>query len=131
MKIHYTVALSMLAGAALGGVSVGALYAQSKGPGAYAIVAYSEIADPAAYKAAVVDKAPAVIEKHGGHLLAATNDIAILREGPPPFPVKRFALIGFDSVQAAKDWYGSADMKDITTYINENTKGRAFAVKAN
>ena len=40
-------------------------------------------------------------------------------------------VLEFDTVQAAKDWYGSADMKDITTYINENTKGRAFAVKAN
>jgi uncharacterized protein (DUF1330 family) len=112
MKTKYTVALSMLAGVALGAVSVGGLYAQGKAPGAYAIVVYTDIPDPAAYKANVVDKAPAIIEKNGGHLLVATNDITVLREGTPPFPVKRYALIGFDSVQQAQDWYASPDMKD-------------------
>jgi hypothetical protein len=86
MKTKYTVALSMLAGVALGAVSVGGLYAQGKPPGAYAIVAYSDIPDPAAFKANVVDKAPALIEKLGGHLLVATSDITVLREGTPPFP---------------------------------------------
>jgi uncharacterized protein (DUF1330 family) len=130
MKTLYTVALSMLVGVALGAVSVGGLYAQGKSPGAYAIVAYSDISDPAGYKATVSDKAPALIEKLGGHMLVATNDITILREGTPPFPIKRFALIGFDSVEQAKDWYASPDLKDMRAYINENTKGRAFAVKA-
>jgi len=60
----------------------------------------------------------------------ATNDITVLREGTPPFPIKRFAIIGFDSVEQAKDWYASPDMKDVQAYINKNTKGRAFAVKA-
>ena len=69
MKTQYTVALSMLAGVALGAVSVGGLYAQGKAPGAYAIVTYTEIADPAAYKANVSDKTPAMIDKAGGHLL--------------------------------------------------------------
>jgi uncharacterized protein (DUF1330 family) len=54
----------------------------------------------------------------------------VLREGTPPFPLKRFAIIGFDSIQQAKDWYASPDMKDIQAYINENTEGRVFAVKA-
>jgi uncharacterized protein (DUF1330 family) len=53
----------------------------------------------------------------------------VLREGTPPFPLKRF-IIGFDSIQQAKDWYASPDMKDIQAYINENTEGRVFAVKA-
>jgi uncharacterized protein (DUF1330 family) len=131
MKTKYTVALSMLAGVALGAVSVGGLYAQGKAPGAYAIVTYTEIADPAAYKANVSDKTPAMIEKAGGHLLVATSDITVLREGTPPFPIKRIAVIGFDSIQQAKDWYASPDRKDIQAYVNQNTKGRAFAVKAN
>jgi hypothetical protein len=99
MKTQYTVALSMLAGVALGAVSVGGLYAQGKAPGAYAIVTYTEIADPAAYKANVSDKTSAMIDKAGGHLLVATNDITVLREGTPPFPIKRIAVIGFDSIQ--------------------------------
>ena len=27
----------------------------------------------------------------------------VLREGTPPFPVKRYAIIGFDSIDKAKD----------------------------
>ena len=130
MKTRYTLALALVAGIATGAVTVGALYAQGKAPGAYAIVTYTEIADPAGYKTNVVDKAPALIEKLGGQLLVATNDITVLREGTPPFPVKRYAIIGFDSIDNAKNWYASAEMKDINAYINENTKGRIFAVKA-
>jgi uncharacterized protein (DUF1330 family) len=130
MKTQYTVALALAAGIAIGAVSVGALYAQGKAPGAYAIVTYTEIADPASYKTNVADKAPALIEKLGGQLLVATNDITVLREGTPPFPVKRYAIIGFDSIDKAKDWYASAEMKDINAYINGNTKGRLFVVKA-
>jgi hypothetical protein len=84
MKTQYTVALSMLAGVVLGAVSVGGLYAQGKAPGAYAIVTYTDIPDPAGYKANVLDKGPAIIEKNGGHLLVATNDITVFREGTPP-----------------------------------------------
>ncbi len=131
MKTRYTVALSMLAGVAIGAVSVGGLYAQGKAPGAYAIVTYTDIGDPAAYKANVSDKAGAILEKAGGRLLVATNDITVLRGGTPPFPLKRIAIIGFDTVQQAKDWYASPDRKDMQAYVNQNTKGRAFAVKAN
>jgi len=45
-------------------------------------------------------------------------------------PVKRFAIIGFDSIDKAKGWYASAEMKDINRVYNENTKERLFAVKA-
>jgi uncharacterized protein (DUF1330 family) len=133
MKTEYTVALSLAAGVALGAVGVSGLNAQNKTPGtpgAYAIVAYTEIEAQAAYKANVVDKAPALIEKAGGHLLAATNDITVLREGTPPFPLKRIGIIGFDSIQQAKEWYASPEMKDIRTWIEAHTKGRLFAVKS-
>ena len=130
MKNLHSLGLGLLAGFVLGAFSVGGLYAQGKTYGAYAVVTYSEIADMAAYKTNVVDKAPALIEKLGGKLLVATNDFTILREGVPPFPIKRYALIGFDDIEQAKAWYASPDMKDLNVYINENTKGRIFAVKA-
>ena len=72
MRTQYTVALSMLAGVAVGAVSVGGLYAQGKAPGAYAIIAFSDVGDPAAFKANVLDKAPEVIKKHGGHFVVRT-----------------------------------------------------------
>jgi len=130
MKTQYTVALSTAAGIALGAIGVGGLNAQNKAPGAYVAVGYTEIENQAEYKANVVDRAPALIQKFGGHLLVATNDLTVLREGAPPFPIKRYALIGFDSVQQAKDWYASPEMKEIREYIDAHTKGRSFAVKA-
>src|SRR6476660_9257857 len=131
MKTSYTVVLSMLAGAALGAISVGALYAQAKAPGAYLVVGYTDIDDNAAYKANVSDKALPLLAKHGGRVIVATNDFTVLREGPPPFPLKRYALFGFDTIEQAKDYYNSADRTDIRAYIDQHTKGRAFAVKAN
>jgi uncharacterized protein (DUF1330 family) len=128
MRTQYTVALSMLAGVAVGAVSVGGLYAQGKAPGAYAIIAFSDVGDPAAFKANVLDKAPEVIKKHGGHFVVRTNDITALRAGDPP--LKRYVIIGFDGVQQAKAWYGADDMKDINAYNEKHTKGRAFVVEA-
>ena len=40
-------------------------------------------------------------------------------------PVKRFAIIGFDSIDKAKDWYASAEMKDINAYIVRTPKGES------
>jgi uncharacterized protein (DUF1330 family) len=128
MRTQYTVALSMLAGVALGAVSVGGLYAQGKAPGAYAIIAFSDVGDPAAFKANVLDKAPEAIKKHGGHFVVRTNDITVLRAGDPP--LKRYVIIGFDGVQQAKAWYGADDMKGINAYNEQHTKGRAFVVEA-
>jgi uncharacterized protein (DUF1330 family) len=126
MKLHYTVVLSMLAGAAIGAVSVGGLYAQGKAPGAYAIVAFSDMGDPAAFKSNVLDKAPEAVKKHGGNFIVRTNDITVLRAADPP--LKRYIVIGFDSAQQAKAWYASEDMKGINAYNDQHTKGRAFVV---
>jgi len=43
MNSRYAVALSTLAGVAIGAVSVGGLYAQGKAPGAYVVVAFSDL----------------------------------------------------------------------------------------
>ena len=57
MKTRYAVAAAMVAGALLGGVSVGALYAQGKAPGAYVVVGLTDVDDMAAYKTNVIEKA--------------------------------------------------------------------------
>jgi uncharacterized protein (DUF1330 family) len=130
MKTQYTVALAMLTGAALGAASVSGLYAQAKPFGAYAIVTFTEIADRAAFKENVIDKALPAIAKHGGTPLVRTYDITVLREGTPPFPIKRYVILGFDSVEKAKAWYGSDDMKSANAWTEQHTKGRAFVVEA-
>ena len=119
MRTKYTVALSMLAGVTLGAVAVSGLHAQGKAPGAYVVFALTDIGDPAAYKASVVDKAVPAIKKHGGKLIVATNDVTLLREPP----LQRLVVIAWDDAQQGKDWYNSDEMKDARAYFEQHTKG--------
>ena len=82
-----------------------------KSPGAYVVVAFNEISDPAGFKTNVSDKAPEAVKKHGGNFIVRTDNITVLRPGEPP--IKRYIVIGFDNAQKAKDWYNSQDMKNL------------------
>jgi hypothetical protein len=50
MKTCYTVALAMLAGAAIGATAVNGLHAHNKAPGAYADIDLSAINNPDVYR---------------------------------------------------------------------------------
>jgi hypothetical protein len=50
MKARSAMGTGILAGIAIGALSVGGLYAQGKIPGAYAVVAFSDFGDAAAFK---------------------------------------------------------------------------------
>jgi uncharacterized protein (DUF1330 family) len=131
MKTRYVAMLSMLAGATLGALSIGGLYAQGKAPGAYAIIAFTDVGEPAAYKANVLDKALEPVKKYGGQFIVRTTEITSLRPlpaGEPP--LVRYVIIGFDDAQQAKTWYGSEEQKAINAYVNEHTKGRIYLVPA-
>jgi uncharacterized protein (DUF1330 family) len=130
MKNRYTFALAMAAGAVLGATSVGGLYAQGKAPGAYVIITFTDLGDRAAFKANVLDKAGPLVQKAGGRTLVATEDFTVLRQGPTPWILKRYAILGFDSVQQAKEWYASNDMRAINAYNEQQTKGRTYIVEA-
>jgi uncharacterized protein (DUF1330 family) len=75
-------------------------------------------------------QAPAVVTKHGGHFIVRTNEFTMLHEGPTPFMLKRYVVVGFDSIDHAKAWYASEDMKGINAYTDQHTKGRAYIVPA-
>lgn len=75
----------------------------------------------------MADKAPDAVKKGGGHFLARTDKITVLRAADPA--IKRYVIIAFDTVQQAQTWYNSADMKAINEYNDKNTKGRAFVVE--
>ena len=68
MKTRYTVALSMVAGAALGGAAIQGLHAQAKPPVYY--VAEIEVTNPDAYAKEYAPKAQALIKAAGGKILA-------------------------------------------------------------
>jgi uncharacterized protein (DUF1330 family) len=128
MNVKGAVATGIIAGAAIGALSVGALNAQSKSPGAYAVVSFTDFGDPAAFKTNVGEPSPAVIKKHGGRFMARTDTVTVLRAGDPP--LTRYVIIAFDDVKQAQTWWSSEDWKPIRTYLDQHTKGSAFAVEA-
>jgi Domain of unknown function (DUF1330) len=87
MKTRYTVALSMIAGIAIGAVAVQGLHAQAK-PKAY-LVTESEIVDQAAFDS-YVPGVTSAMPPAGGRFLAG-----------PGVTKARSAILKFESYQAA------------------------------
>jgi uncharacterized protein (DUF1330 family) len=123
MKTRYVTLLSLLAGAAIGALSVGGLYAQTKSPGAYVIVDISQVTNPDGFKQ-LFPKAPPALAAFDGHFLTRTEKITAL-DGTPP---KRFVIIGFESVDKAKAWDASAAQKEVNDIRMKNTNSRSFIV---
>ena len=121
MKNRYVAALSMLAGVAIGAVSVGGLYAQNKAPGAYVVVDISEVTNPDGFKT-LFPKAPPAVAAFDGQFLTRTEKITAL-DGTAP---KRFVIIGFESVDKAKAWDASPAQKEVNDIRMKNTKSRSF-----
>jgi uncharacterized protein (DUF1330 family) len=125
MRTRHVVVLSLLAGAAIGALSVGGLYAQTKSPGAYVIVDISQITNPDGFKQ-LFPKAPPAVAAFDGHFVTRTEKITAL-DGTPP---KRFVIIGFESVEKAKAWDTSAAQKEVNDIRMKNTNSRSFIVAA-
>jgi len=68
MKTRYTVALSMIAGAALGGAAIQGLHAQAKPP--VYLVTEIDVTNPDAYAKEFAPKAQAIIKAAGGRFIA-------------------------------------------------------------
>jgi len=101
MKTQYTVALSMIAGAALGGPAIQGLHAQAK-PLAY-VITEVEILDQAAFDE-FSPKVPATMQPFGGKYLARGGKVISL-EGDAP---KRVVVSVYDNVEKAQSWRDSA-----------------------
>jgi uncharacterized protein (DUF1330 family) len=124
MKTRYAVILSMLAGAALGAVSVGGLNAQGKTPGAYVVIDIGKIKDAELFKT-LLPKAGPSMAPYGAHNMIRTQKIEAL-DGTPP---ERFVVIAFDNAEKAKAWDASAATKEITAIRQKSTTSRAFIVE--
>jgi len=101
MKTRYTVALSMIAGAALGGVAIQGLHAQAK-PKAYT-VSELETLDAAAL-ATFVPRVRAAQQAAGGRNLKTGGGKVVALEGTAP---KRVAITEWDSLDDAVAYYKS------------------------
>jgi hypothetical protein len=85
MKTVHVIALSMLAGGALGATVIQGLHAQANPP-IYAIADIDEITDPTAYAANTGrsnEAAAAPFEDAGGRVLVRTDKITALYGTPP------------------------------------------------
>jgi uncharacterized protein (DUF1330 family) len=125
MKTRYTVALSMMAGIAIGAVAVQGLHAQAK-PKAY-LVTESEIVDQAALNS-YVPEVTSAMPASGGRFLAGpgvAKATAIVGTAP-----QRFGIVEFDTVDQAQAWIKSPAREALAAQRNKAIKiTRQFIVE--
>ena len=126
MKTKYTVALSMLAGVAIGAVAVQGLQAQGK-PKAYS-VSETELIDATA-QAAYTPLAQAAQRNAGARPLRTGGGKVVAIEGAAP--PKRVAITEWDSLEQAQAFYNSAAWKDLAPQRDKGLKLiRRYVVEA-
>jgi uncharacterized protein (DUF1330 family) len=126
MNRTFTLGLVLLAGIAIGGTAVSSLSAQSKGPGAYAIIDIAQIIDRDSFVKDLLRKAAPAILSGGGKFVTRTEKISAL-EGTPP---QRFVIIAFDNTDKAKAWNASPAWREVDAMRTKFTKSRTFVVDA-
>jgi uncharacterized protein (DUF1330 family) len=126
MKTKYTVALSMLAGVAIGAMAVQGLQAQGK-PKAYS-VSETELTDATA-QAAYTPLAQAAQRNAGARPLRTAGGKVVAVEGAAP--PKRVAITEWDSLEQAQAFYNSAAWKDLAPQREKGVKTiRRYLVEA-
>ena len=126
MKTRYTVALAMIAGAALGATAMQGVNAQLAAKKAYAITELESLdAQAAADIAKRVQAAQA--EAGGRNLRTAGGKVVGLEGAPPP---KRVGLTEWDSLEKAEAFYKSKAWTDLAPDRDKAVKTiRRYAVE--
>jgi uncharacterized protein (DUF1330 family) len=129
MKTYYTVALSVLAGAALGAVAIQGLHAQAKPPVYY--IAEIDVTNPDAYAKEYAPQAQAIIKAAGGRFLAiggaaATGAKVTAFDGESP---KRAVVQVWDSMQQIQAWRAKPEYVELRKVGEKYAKFRSFAVE--
>ena len=124
MKPCYTVALSILAGVALGAAAVQALHAQAK-PIAY-VVAEIDVTNPDPYEKQYVPIAAKAVTDGGGKYLVRGGETAVFY-GEPPKP--RIAVMVFESMEKAQAAFNSSAYKEAKKVGDKYAKFRVYAVE--
>lgn len=132
MKTQYTVAIAMLAGAAIGGTAIQGLHAQAKPP--VYLVTEIDVTNPEAYGKEFAPKAQATIKAAGGKLVAlggaggagAKGVTAIAGTAP-----KRAVIQQWESMDALMTWYKSADYQAALKIGEKYATFRRYAIDGN
>jgi uncharacterized protein (DUF1330 family) len=130
MKTRYTVALSMIAGAALGGAAIQGLHAQATPPVYY--ISIIDVTNPDAYGKEYAPKAQAIIKAAGGRQLAiggaagagAKQIIAFDGEAP-----KRAVIQVWDNMEKLKAWRANPDYIEARKIGERYAKFHSFAIE--
>jgi uncharacterized protein (DUF1330 family) len=126
MKTRYTVVLSMIAGATLGGAAIQGLHAQAK-PKAYT-VSELETLDPAA-QAVFTQLAQAALKAAGARSFNTGGGKVVALEGAAP--PKRVVINEWDSLAQAEAYYKSKAWTDLAPQRDKAIKTiRRYAVEA-
>jgi uncharacterized protein (DUF1330 family) len=126
MKTRYTVVLSMIAGAALGGAAVQGVQAQLTAKKAYAITELESLDAQAA--ADIAKRVQAAQAEAGGRNLRTAGGKVVGLEGPPP--PKRVGLTEWDSLEKAEAFYKSKAWTDLAPDRDKAVKTiRRYAVE--
>ena len=122
MKTRYTMALSMLAGIAIGDVAIQGLHAQAKTP--VYTVSEIQITNLDGYIKEFGPLATSSIKNSGGKLIAAGPGTSL--EGTPP--ATRITIQVWDSLEQAQTWRNSAEYKKAREVGDKYAKFRSIAV---
>jgi len=124
MKTYYAVALSLLAGVAVGAAAVQALHAQAK-PLAY-VVAEIDVTNPGPYEKEYVPFAVKAITDGGGKYIVRGGKTAAFY-GEPPRP--RIAIMVFESMEKAQAAFNSSAYKEAKKAGDKYANFRVYAVE--
>ena len=124
MKTHYTIALSICAGVAIGAAAVQALHAQAKPP-AY-VIAEIDVINPGPYDEEYVPPAAKAIADGGGKYVVRGGDTAAFF-GEPPKP--RIAVMVFESMEKARAAFDSSAYREAKKVGDKYAKFRVYAVE--
>jgi uncharacterized protein (DUF1330 family) len=109
MKTRYTVALSMIAGVALGGVAMQGVHAQLAAKKAYTVTELETIDEKAA--ADLARRIWVLQTEAGGRNFRTGGGKVVGMEGPPP--PKRVAITEWDNLEKAEAFFKSKAFNDL------------------
>jgi uncharacterized protein (DUF1330 family) len=122
MRILVAAGAAMLAGMALGGLTVEHLKAQTRPP-VYFIVE-NEISDVQRYLREYASRAREMIKANGGRYIAAGEATSFVGEPPK----SRVAIFMFDDISQIRAWLDSPEYKELKKVGDKYAKFRNYAV---
>jgi uncharacterized protein (DUF1330 family) len=124
MKRHLTLALTLFAGIAIGGVAVHSPHAQAKPPGYY--VAEIAVKDQDAYAKEFIPVATKSLQEQGGKFVIRGGK-TVATQGAPPAP--RVVVLQFESLDKAEAWWNSPAQKAAQAIGDKYATFRSFLVE--